>query len=108
MAVMMQRGVPGPGDHELQMSHALVKEYVPGIFAVQVVGPGLPDLKPADRWCIVPLEAGRRMFIIDNLSDWWAAPEGPVWMTLPSEPPADDLRSLREVNRSILFKSAAT
>lgn len=106
MGVMMQRGVPISDDRELQMSHALVKEYVPGIFAVQVLGPELPDLKPADRWRITPLQASRRMFSVDNKSDWWAAPENPGWATPPSEPPADDLRSLREANRDILFKSA--
>jgi hypothetical protein len=55
---------------------------------------------------ITPLEAGRRMFTIDNLGDWWAAKEGAAWMTLPSEPPAEDLHSLREANREFLFKSA--
>lgn len=106
MSVMIQRGVPIPGDRELQTSHSLVKTSIPGIFAVQVLGPGVSDLKPADRWRITPLQAGRRMFTIDKLSDWWAAPEGPSWMRPTSEPPTDDLRFLRETNRAILFKSA--
>ena len=105
MSVMIQSGVPVPEDRELQTSHSLVKTSVPGIFAVQVLGPGIPDLRPADRWRITPLQAGRRMFTIDNKSDWWAAPEGPSWMRPTSEPPPDDLRFLREANRSILFES---
>ncbi|WP_426986208.1 hypothetical protein [Pseudarthrobacter sp. Y6] len=60
-SLMIQGGRPERGDRELQTSHSLVKEYVPGIFAVQVLGPGVPDLEPTGRWRITPLKAGRRM-----------------------------------------------
>ena len=90
--------VPGPGDLELSADHGFVKSSVPGIFAIQVLGPDHPDLQPTDRWRVTPLDAGRRLVTADNLTEWWAAP--------PQAPPQEDLIFLREANAALLSKWA--
>ncbi|PVZ60952.1 hypothetical protein [Arthrobacter sp. H-02-3] len=89
--------VPGPGDIELSADHGFVRNSIPGIFAVQVLGPAHPDLQPADRWRVTPLNAGRRMATVDNLGDWWAAPH---------QTPPEDLQLRREANKALLSKWA--
>ncbi|MDD1478562.1 hypothetical protein [Arthrobacter sp. H16F315] len=98
MSVMKQRGIPGPGDRELSADHGFVKNSIPGIFPVQVLGPGHPDLQPTDRWHVTPLDAGLRMVTVDNPSQWWAASA--------LTPPQEDLRLLREANKALLSKWA--
>jgi len=75
-----------------------VKSSVPGIFAIQVLGPDPPALQPTDRWRVTPLDAGRRLVTADNLTEWWAAP--------PQAPPQEDLIFLREANAALLSKWA--
>ncbi|MDD1477545.1 hypothetical protein [Arthrobacter sp. H16F315] len=75
-----------------------MKNSIPGIFPVQVLGPGHPDLQPTDRWHVTPLDAGLRMVTVDNPSQWWAASA--------LTPPQEDLRLLREANKALLSKWA--
>lgn len=87
--------IPNPHDLVLSADHGFVRKSLPGIFAVQVLGPGHPDLQPADRWHVTPLDAGRKMVAVDNLSDWWAA---------PNQTPPEDLHLRREANKVLLSK----
>lgn len=87
--------IPNPHDLVLSADHGFVRKSLPGIFAVQVLGPGHPDLQPADRWHVTPLDAGRKMVAVDNLSDWWAA---------PNQTPPEDLHLRREANKALLSK----
>jgi hypothetical protein len=90
--------VPTPNDPDLSADHGFVRNSIPGIFAVQVLGPNHPDLQPADRWRVTPLDAGRKMVAVDNLNDWWAAPR--------QTPPQEDLIFRREANKALLSKWA--
>ncbi|WAH95670.1 hypothetical protein [Arthrobacter sp. MMS18-M83] len=100
-SVMTQVARPGhsdisnPHDLDLGADHGFVRSSLPGIFAVQVLGPGHPDLQPADRWRVTPLDAGRKMVAVDNLSDWWADPR---------QTPPEDLYLRREANKALLSK----
>lgn len=72
-SVMSQWGLPSPDDPELSPNHAVMRSSVPGIFAVQVLGPGHADLRPDGFWQVTPFSTGRRMFTAPNPDDWWTA-----------------------------------
>lgn len=100
VSVISQWGIAAPGQHELSGDHAAMKRSVPGIFAVQVLGPGHADIQPAAFWNVTPLAAGRRMFTAPNPDDWRMAT-----MSAGSLPP-EGIRTLREANKELLGKWA--
>jgi hypothetical protein len=98
VSVISQWGIAAPGQHELSDDHAAMKRSVPGIFAVQVLGPGHADLQPAGFWNVTPLAAGRRMFTAPNPDDWRMATMTTAYLQ------AEGFGALREANKEILGK----
>lgn len=96
-SVMSQWRLPLPDDPELSADHAAMRSSVPGIFAVQVLGPEHSDLRPDGFWQVTPFTSGRRMFTAPNPDDWW---------TSTRHFPAVGFDSLREANKALLGKWA--
>lgn len=96
-SVMMRGRVPGPSDFEFAADHNFVKTLAPGIFALQILGPGHPDLKPEDAWQTFPLGGGKHMSIARHPGAWWGRREGY---------PETGFDALRETNKELLGKWA--
>jgi hypothetical protein len=96
-SVMSQWGLPMPDDPELSSHHAAMRSSVPGIFAVQVLGPEHSALRPDGFWQVTPFASGRRMFTATNPDDWW---------TSTKHFPSVGFDSLREANKALLGKWA--
>ena len=97
VSVISQRGFPSPRQGELSADHAVMKAAAPGIYGIQVLGPGHPDLKPAAYWDVVPLGSGRRMFIAPAAERWWSRMENF---------PQEGFDTLRDANRELLGRWA--
>lgn len=93
VSVINQWGFPSPGQDELSADHAVMKTSVPGIFGVQVLGPGHADLQPADYWQVKPLSSGRRIFTAPDAERWWARRQNF---------PAEGFEALRVANKNVL------
>ncbi|WP_269994957.1 hypothetical protein [Arthrobacter sp. B2a2-09] len=57
---------PGPGDIELSADHGFVKNSIPGIFAVQVLGPGPTEITRKIR--TVTTASLRRRFLVSAIA----------------------------------------